>query len=197
MLSTLTEEHPESFLAIRARARGLDEVGEAEEASRHYEVAVELVPGEYSLLVEAARFHGRHERWGAAEPLLARAIDLFPAHPVAWQVLSEQKLLQGLGREGHRIALQGLSVVGTNRDLWTLVSESYVARGDFEAAVRARWAAFGAAPPTGEAWQRMAQLMELAGQTEDAAAALERARGLEVGASGSTLQPDSTSGDPR
>jgi tetratricopeptide (TPR) repeat protein len=129
--------------------------------------------------------------------LLRRAIDLLPAHPVAWQVLSEQKLLQGLGREGHAIALQGLSVVGTDRDLWTLVSESYVAKGDFEAAVRARWAAFGAAPPTAGAWSRMAQLMELAGRSEDAAAALERARGLEVGAAGPTRESTSVPGDPR
>ena len=196
MLSTLTEEHPESFLAIRARARGLDEVGEVEEAARHYEVAVELVPGEYSLLIEAARFHGRHARWGAAESLLTRAVEQFPAHPVAWQVLAEHKLLQGLGREGHRIALQGLSVVGTNRDLWTLVSESYVAKGDFEAAVRARWAALGAAPPTGQAWRRMAELMELAGRSDDAAEALERARDVEEGMSGRPRTPGSQ-GDAR
>ncbi len=197
MLSTLTEEHPESFLAIRARARGLDEVGEVEAAARHYEVAVELVPGEYSLLIEAARFHGRHGRWAMAEPLLARAIDLFPAHPVAWQVLAEQKLRQGLGREGHSIALRGLSVVGTNRDLWTLVSESYVAKGDFEASVRARWAAFGADPPTAEAWRRMAQLMELAERPVDAAAALERARTLEVGAAGATREAPTAPGARR
>ena len=197
MLSTLTEEHPESFLAIRTRARGLDQVGEVEEASRHYEVAVELVPGEYNLLIEAARFHGRHDRWGDAEQLLTRAIDLLPTQPVAWQVLSEHKLLQGLGREGHGIALQGLAVVGSNRDLWTLVSESYVAKGDFEAAVRARWAAFGAAPPTAEAWRRMAQLMELAGRTEEAAAAAERAHGLEAGAADPPREPASPVGDPR
>ncbi len=181
MLSTLTEAHPESFLAIRARARGLDEVGEVEEAARHYEVAVELVPGDYSLLVEAARFYGSHEGWSDAEGLLRRAINVSPAHPVPWQVLSEHKLLQGLGREGHGIALQGLAVVGAHRDLWTLVSESYVAKGDFEAAIRARWAAFGAGAPNAEAWRRMAQLMELAGRTDEAAAAEQQARSLPTG----------------
>jgi predicted Zn-dependent protease len=146
MLTTLGEEHPESFLAIRARAQaqaqGLDNVGEHEEADRYYQTALELAPGGYSLLVEVARFYGRGERWAEAEPLLAHAIQLFPTHPVAWQVLSEQRLNQGRGREGHAVALQGLSLVGSDRDLWKLVSESYVVKGDYEAAIRARWASF-------------------------------------------------------
>ena len=160
-------------------------------------MALEFVPGEYSLLIEAARFYGLHDRWGDAEQQLTRAIDLFPAHPVAWGVLAEHKLLQGLGREGHGIALQGLAVVGSNRDLWTLVSESYVAKGDFEAAIRARWAAFGAAPPTAEAWRRMAQLMELADRPEEAAAAVRRAHSLEVDAAGPPREPVSPVGGPR
>ena len=176
MLSTLTEDHPESFFATRARARGLNEVGEVEEASRHYDVAVELVPGDYGLQVEVARFYGSHGRWQEAERLLTRAIEMSPNRPVPWQILSEHKLMQGLGREGHRIALQGLARVGTHRDLWTLVSESYVAKGDFEAAIRARWAAFAAGEPDAVAWRRMAQLMELAGRTDEAAQALEQAR---------------------
>jgi predicted Zn-dependent protease len=209
MLSTLTEAHPESFLAIRARARGLDEVGEVEEASRHYEVAVELVPGDYSLLVEAAKFYGSHERWSDAERLLRRAIDLEPSHPVPWQVLSEHKLLQGLGREGHRIALQGLAIVGAHRDLWTLVSESYVAKGDFDAAIRARWAAFGVGEPDATAWRRMAELQELAGHTEEAAAAEKeaaaaeetaeaaRARGLGAGTADPRRGPSPSPSAPR
>ena len=178
MLTTLGEEHPESFRAIRARAQGLDIVGEYEEADRHYDTALELVPEEYSLLVEVARFYGRGERWAEAEALLVHAIELFPTHPVAWQVLSEQRLLQGRGREGHGIALQGLSLVGFNRDLWKLVSESYVAKGDYEAAIRARWASFGVAEANSEDWRRMAELMELAGRSEEARAASQSADAL-------------------
>ena len=126
MLTTLGAEHPESFMAIRARAQSLDNVGEYEEANRYYQTALELAPQGYSLLVEVARFYGRRERWAEAEPLLVRAIQLFPEHPVAWQVLSEQRLNQGRGREGHAVALQGLSLVGSDRDLWKVVSESYV-----------------------------------------------------------------------
>ena len=175
MLTTLGEEHPESFMAIRARARGLDNVGEFDEAERYYQTALELAPEGYSLLVEVARFYGRGERWADAEPLLFHAIQLFPTHPVAWQVLSEQRLNQGRGREGHAVALQGLSLVGSDGDLWKLVSESYVAKGDYDAAIRARWASFGVAHENSEEWRRMSEIMELAGRSEDAGAASRRA----------------------
>jgi len=171
MLTTIAEEHPESFMAVRARAQSLDNVGEYEEADRFYQTALELVPEEYSLLIEVARFYGRGERWAEAEPLLVHAIELLPTHPVAWQVLSEQRLLQGRGREGHTIALQGLAVVGSNGDLWKLVSESYVAKGDYDAAIRARWASFGVADENSEDWRRMSELMELAGRSQEAEAA--------------------------
>ena len=175
MLTTIGEEHPESFMAVRARAQSLDNVGEYEQADRFYRTALELVPEEYSLLVEVARFYGRGERWAEAEPLLVHAIELLPTHPVAWQVRSEQRLLQGRGREGHAIALQGLALVGSNRDLWKLVSESYVAKGDYDAAIRARWASFGVSDQDSEDWRRMSELMELAGRSQKAEAASQRA----------------------
>ncbi len=178
MLTTLAEEHPESFRSIRARAQSLDDVGEYEEAGRYYQTALELVPQEYGLLVEVARFYGRGERWAEAEPLLRHAIQLLPTHPVAWQVLSEQRLLEGRGREGHAVALEGLSLVGSNADLWKLVSESYVAKGDYDAAIRARWTSFGATDENSEDWARMSQLMELAGRSEDAEVASRRAEAL-------------------
>lgn len=59
MLTTLGEEHPESFMAVRARAQGLDNVGEYEAAAGYYQTALELAPNGYSLLVEVARFYGR------------------------------------------------------------------------------------------------------------------------------------------
>ena len=193
MLTTLGEEHPESFRSIRARAQSLEDVGEYEEAASYYQTALELVPNGYSLLVEVARFDGRRERWAEAEALLVRAIELSPTHPVAWQVLSEQRLNQGRGREGHAVALQGLSHVGSDRDLWKLVSESYVAKGDYEAAIRARWASLGVIDDDSEEWFRMSEIMELAGRSREAAAASRRADELarqEAATSEETSAPD-------
>ncbi len=175
MLTTLGEEHPESVLAIRARAQGLDAVGESEEAAGYYLSALDLAPEGYGLLVEVAQFHGRGERWVEAEALLVRAIRLFPTQAVAWRLLSEQRLIQDRGREAHAVALEGLSIVGSDGDLWQLVSESYVAKGDYAAAVRARWASFGVADENSQDWRRMAELMELAGRSEEAGAAVQHA----------------------
>ena len=74
MLTVIGEEHPESFLAVKARAQGLDLVGEYEEADRYYKTALELAPQGYAVLVEVARFYGGRERWGAAasDPAAAR-----------------------------------------------------------------------------------------------------------------------------
>ena len=175
MLTTIGEEHPESLLAVKARAQGLDLVGEYEEADRYYKTTLELAPQGYAVLVEVARFYGRRERWAEAEPLLVRAIQLFPTHPVAWGVLSEQLLNQGRSREGHAVALEGLSLVGSNGDLWKLVSESYVAKEDYEGAIRARWASFGVADEGSQDWRRMSELMDWAGRPEEASAAAQHA----------------------
>ena len=175
MLTVIGEEHPESFLAVKARAQGLDLVGEYEEADRYYKTALELAPQGYAVLVEVARFYGRRERWAEAEALLVRAIQLFRTHPVAWAVLSEQLLNQGRSREGHAVALQGLSLVGSNGDLWKLVSESYVAKEDYEGAIRARWASFGVADEDSQDWRRMSELMEWAGRPEEASDAAQHA----------------------
>jgi tetratricopeptide (TPR) repeat protein len=175
MLTTIGEEHPESVLAIRARAQGLDAVGEYEEAAGYYLSALDLAPEGYGLLVEVAQFHGRGERWVEAEALLVRAIRLFPTQAIAWRLLSEQRLIQDRGREAHAVALEGLSIVGSDGDLWQLVSESYVAKGDYDAAIRARWASFGVADENSQDWRRMAELMELAGRSEEAGAALQHA----------------------
>ena len=54
VLNTLAVEHPESYLALRARGEGLARVGDVEGAAEAYEAAVGLVPGHYRLLIEAA-----------------------------------------------------------------------------------------------------------------------------------------------
>ena len=83
------------------------------------------------------------------------------------------------GRESHAVALEGLSLVGSDGDLWKLVSESYVMKGDYDAAIRARWASFAVADENSADWRRMSELMRVAGQSEEAVAASQRADLLE------------------
>jgi predicted Zn-dependent protease len=158
---------------------GLARVGEAEEAGELYDLATLLAPGNYALLVEAGDFYGRRRAWGRAEPLLRRALVSNPRSPEAYRVLAGQLILQGRGRDGHRVALEGLARVGSDRELFALLSEAYIAKGDLPAAIRARRAALGADPGSGDDWMRLGELLQAVGDTAGAEAA--RARSHEVG----------------
>lgn len=175
VLSTLANDHPESALALRTRASGLERAGEPDAAAEIWRLATSLLPNHYGMLVESARFFGNVGAWGEADSLLVRAIAISPEDPVAYQVRAEHFLRQGLGREGHRAALQGLAVIGSDDELWALVSESYIAKGDLEAAVRARRAALGKDPASVRDWGRMADLLEALGRTQEAVVARGRA----------------------
>ena len=178
MLGTLANEHPESFLAVRARATGLESVGEIAEAARLYELAIEMTPTAYAVVLEVGRFHNEHGNTGRAAELFQQAVQTFPHSPAAWQEWSELLLLQGKGREAHRVALEGLRHTEPDRELWMIVSEAYVAKGDFPAAVRARLAALGAEPETSENWIRLAEIHRMDGDEESALAAEARALGV-------------------
>ena len=171
VVSTLAADHPESWLALRARGGGLERVGALAEAGDVYDIALEFAPNNYQLLVEVAGFKHRIGDHEGAEELLARAIQLLPDYSVAYERLSEQKLLDGDGRSAHAVALAGLARVGSHRGLWALVSESYVAKGDLDAAVRARRAALGQDSTSVSDWTRLGDLLELAGDTVSAEAA--------------------------
>lgn len=179
VLETLAAEHPESYLALRARATGLDRTGEFEQAASFYETSLELAPGSYSLLVEMGDFYGRHESWGRAEELLLRATGILPDQPQAWRLLSGQLILQGRGRDGHRAALWGLAAAGPDAELWDLVSESYLTKGDLEASVRARRVALSLNPESAKNWRRLAEILTELGRSGEAQVARTRAVELE------------------
>jgi predicted Zn-dependent protease len=178
MVNTLALEHPESYMALQHRAAGLARVGEVDEAARHYDAALELAPRHYGLLVEAGGFFARQRREERAEALLRRAVAETPGQPTAYRLLAEQMIRLGRGREGHRIALEGLARAGPDRELWALVSESYIAKGDLEASARARRAAIGQDPSSAHDWTRLADVLEALGRVEEADRA--RARAIEA-----------------
>lgn len=178
VLETLAAEHPESYLAVRARATGLDRTGEFEQAASFYETALELAPGSYSLLTEVGDFYGRHEVWGRAEEILLRATEILPDQPQAWRLLSAQLILQGRGRDGHRAAMWGLAAAGPDAELWGLVSEAYLTKGDLEASVRARRVALSLNADSARDWGRLADVLSALERGGEAQAA--RARAVEL-----------------
>jgi predicted TPR repeat methyltransferase len=73
-----------------------------------------------------------------------------------------------------------------------LVSESYVAKGDYAASARARVAALGAEHETSENWFRLAEILELDGRPEAADQARRRGGALlltETQTEGNDLNP--------
>ena len=166
-MNTLALEHPESWRSHRSRAEGLVRAGELDAALEEYEEALALVPLDYSLLSEAGEVYLRQGRWLRAEELLATAVTTDPNRPTAYRLLAQLYLVAGDGRKAHGTALAGLARWGTDRQLWALVSESYVAKGDLPAAVRARKAALGADPSSEWDRTRLAELLEAAATSGD------------------------------
>ncbi len=176
--SVLHEEHPESWRAIRARAQGLERVGELREAGEAWDLAVRLAPMNYTLLVQAGDFNCRQGTWERCESYLRRAIDLAPGYRNAYQLLAGAMIRRDFGREGHRIALTGLARSQNDRELWALVSESYILKGDLPAAARAREAAIAADPSAGYQWTRLAEILDALGEEAQAARARAMADSL-------------------
>jgi Flp pilus assembly protein TadD len=180
VLNTLAVEHPESSMALQHRAEGLERVGDIEDAARIYDAAATLAPNNYALAVEIGDFYGRLGEYSKAEVALRRAIAIVPDQAPAYRILAAQYIRRGRAQDGHGVALQGLAAVGPDRELWSLVSESYVAKGDLEAAVRARRAALGVDPASSADWSRLAELLTAMGRTEQADSARARARATDT-----------------
>ncbi|MDP2957901.1 MAG: hypothetical protein Q8N53_15850 [Longimicrobiales bacterium] len=175
VMSTLAAEHPESAAAMRTRALGLERVGESQEAADVWRTVLALQPNHYGFLVEASRFFGRIGQGATAASLLSRAVELRPHDPVAHRALGQQYLRLGRGREAHRAALDGLARSGADAELWAVVSEAYIAKGDLQASVRARQAALAQDPRSARDWGRLADLMEALGRPEEARTARDQA----------------------
>jgi Flp pilus assembly protein TadD len=178
VLQTLAADHPESSLALRTRGAGLVRAGEVEGAFEAYEAAVALAPSNYGILTEVGHFYGEQRRWSRGEELLRAAIVVASDRPAAYRLLARQWIQQERYREAHHMAIRGLAAAGPDRELWALVSETYVAKGDFAAAIRARRAALAQDPRSSEDWSRLAELHELNG--DPAAARHARAQAARV-----------------
>ncbi len=175
VLETLNREHPESHLAFLNRGSGLDRAGDSRAAGEEFSMALRLAPQRYGTLTEVAEFYGRMGRWADAEALLRRAIGIAPSRDDAYRLLSTQLLRQRRGRDAHGVALAGLANAGPHPDLWGAVSESYVLKGDLEAALRARRVALGMDSASAFQWARLADILEALGEREEAISARGRA----------------------
>ncbi len=177
---TLNEDHPESWRALRARAQGLVRVGEISKAAELWERAALLSPMNYTLLVQVGDFYARNGDPERGEAYFRRAIQLAPDLVNAYQLLAARPYSPGPGARGppHR-PWRALKQGGPDRELWALVSESYILKGDLHAAIRARAAAIATDPVAADQWERMADILEEIGEADRASAARARAAALQ------------------
>jgi tetratricopeptide (TPR) repeat protein len=170
VLETLNREHPESHLAFLNRGIGMERTGNLDGAREELAMAVRLAPERYATLTAAAGFYGRLEEWAQADDLLDKAVAMAPGRDDAYRLQAAHLLRRGLGREAHRVAVSGLARAGFHPDLWGAVSESYLLKGDLEAALRARRAALSADPAAAHHRGRLADILEALGRGEEAQA---------------------------
>jgi len=171
VMRTLAREHPESQIAIRARARGLVERGRTREAGELFEIALTFAPGSYSLMGEAAEFFLEEGDSVRADSLLRRAIELRPGHSAPYEYLAETLIRRGLPDEAIRVAGRGLGRAGWTADLWALVSEAHILAGRIPPAEWAREAAVATDPTSLRDWRRLEELREKRGDEVGARAA--------------------------
>jgi tetratricopeptide (TPR) repeat protein len=180
VLRTLAQEHPESWLGQRTLAISYRQVGDDASAAESFEVALALAPDHYQLLVDAADFYEEVGDPVRSEELLRQAIHLLPEHPVAYARLADDRIARGDGRGAHAAALQGVAQARPDREVWALVSESYVMKADLEAAVRAREASIGI-DATSAGWLRLGELLDALGRPDAAEDARASARLIREG----------------
>ena len=178
MLEALARDHPESSLALRSRGMGLNRAGDFDAATEAYEASVALSPTNYATLTEVGHFFGERQQWRRGEELLTDALALAPDRPHAYRLLASQYLLRNEFRAAHGLALEGLLRADADRELFAIVSESYIAKGDFPAAERARRAALAQDSTSAPDWSRLAEILEWSGRDDDASAARARASAL-------------------
>jgi len=174
-VNNLALQHPESYRGLVVWARIQESRGDLEAAAGSMEEALNLVPDNYQLTVTAADFFARTGATDRALELYRRATALTGNHYGAYRQWGEHLLRVREPEAARRVALDGWARAGPHRSLFAILSESYVAEGDLEAAVRARRTAALRADATRNDWTRLAELLEALERPEEAAEARRRA----------------------
>ena len=79
--------------------------------------------------------------------------------------------------------MNGLGSAGADRELYALLSETYIAKSDLEGALRARMAAIGQAPESSLDWGRLADIRAAQGELVLAGDARRRSDALRAAGS--------------
>ncbi|MFW6731775.1 MAG: tetratricopeptide repeat protein [Synechococcus sp.] len=181
------KELNEAGLGIAGAAAGLLQMGQAEEARRLAELAVQVLPNDPRAWLVLAEAQLRSDKADAAAVALGRAKQLNPSNPGVWFAEGALNLRKGKAEEAQRLIREGLRLDGNNAAAYFDLGNAQIQLGDLATALGSFEKASGLRRNFWEAVNNQGIVLYELGQNNEAVARWRKALELSPGAAEPTL----------
>lgn len=182
-----SKELTEAGLGIAGAAAGLLQMGQAEEARRLAELAVQVLPSDPRAWLVLAEAQLRSDKPDAAAAALSRAKQLNPSNPGVWFAEGALNLRKGKAEEAQRLIREGLRLDGNNAAAYFDLGNAQIQLGDLATALGSFEKASGLRRNFWEAVNNQAIVLYELGQSNEAVNRWRKALELSPGAAEPTL----------
>lgn len=182
-----SKELTEAGLGIAGAAAGLLQMGQAEEARRLAELAVQVLPSDPRAWLVLAEAQLRSDKPDAAAAALSRAKQLNPSNPGVWFAEGALNLRKGKAEEAQRLIREGLRLDGNNPAAYFDLGNAQIQLGDLATALGSFEKASGLRRNFWEAVNNQAIVLYELGQSNEAVNRWRKALELSPGAAEPTL----------
>lgn len=182
-----SKELTQAGLGIAGAAAGLLQMGQAEEARRLAELAVQVLPSDPRAWLVLAEAQLRSDKPDAAAAALSRAKQLNPSNPGVWFAEGALNLRKGKAEEAQRLIREGLRLDGNNPAAYFDLGNAQIQLGDLATALGSFEKASGLRRNFWEAVNNQAIVLYELGQTNEAVNRWRKALELSPGAAEPTL----------
>ena len=163
-----SKELTEAGLGIAGAAAGLLQMGQAEEARRLAELAVQVLPSDPRAWLVLAEAQLRSDKPDAAAAALSRAKQLNPSNPGVWFAEGALNLRKGRAEEAQRLIREGLRLDGNNAAAYFDLGNAQIQLGDLATALGSFEKASGLRRNFWEAVNNQAIVLYELGQSNEA-----------------------------
>ena len=182
-----SKELTQAGLGIAGAAAGLLQMGQAEEARRLAELAVQVLPSDPRAWLVLAEAQLRSDKPDATAAALSRAKQLNPSNPGVWFAEGALNLRKGKAEEAQRLIREGLRLDGNNPAAYFDLGNAQIQLGDLATALGSFEKASGLRRNFWEAVNNQAIVLYELGQTNEAVNRWRKALELSPGAAEPTL----------
>lgn len=182
-----SKELTQAGLGIAGAAAGLLQMGQAEEARRLAELAVQVLPSDPRAWLVLAEAQLRSDKPDAAAAALSRAKQLNPSNPGVWFAEGALNLRKGKAEEAQRLIREGLRLDGNNPAAYFDLGNAQIQLGDLATALGSFEKASGLRRNFWEAVNNQAIVLYELGQSNEAVNRWRKALELSPGAAEPTL----------